>query len=102
MKITNIHGDVTLVKVNSIPENAKQIKWNKNFVLERGEGVHTHIIKDECQIYEYNEVMYLKVDNQIEIDHEEHGVQIIEPGIYRKDMERVFDYEDMEERQVID
>ena len=51
-KITNIHGDVTLVKVNSIPKDAKKIQWEKGFILERGEGVHTHIIEDKCEIYE--------------------------------------------------
>lgn len=101
-KILAIHGDVTLVQGTSIPEGAKQKKWNKGFVLERGEGVHTHTIESECEIYEKDGVMYLKSDKPITIDHEEHGVEVLQPGIYRKEMEQVFDYEDMEARQVVD
>ena len=102
MKITNIHGDVFLVKENKLPKGAKQLKWHKGFILERGEGVNTHTIEDECEVYEKDGIMYLKVDSPIKIDHEEHGVQIVEPGIYRKEIEREFDYEEMETRNVQD
>ena len=101
-KIENIHGDVTLTEVKSIPLGAKKIKWQKGFVLERGEGIHTHVIEDKCEIYEKDGIMYLKNDTPIKINHEEHGVQIIDPGIHRKNIERVFDYEEMEDRNVQD
>ena len=101
-KVYGIHGDVTLVKINELPKGLNQIKFVKDFVLERGEGVHTHIVKDECELFEKDGVIYLKADEQIRLDHEEHGVQVLEPGIYRKEMERNFDYEEMEARQVID
>ena len=48
------------------------------------------------------ETMYLKVDEPIQINHEEHGVQTINPGNYIKDIERQFDYENEIERRVID
>lgn len=101
-KIFAIHGDVTLIKLDKLPEGLKRLEWQKGFVLERGEGVHTHTIEDECEIYEENGTLYLKVSNPIKIDHEEHGVEIIEPGIYRKEIEQVFDYEEMESRRVMD
>ena len=101
-KITNIHGDVSLVKVNAIPEGAKQVQWERGFILERGEGIHTHVIEDKCEIYEKDGTMYLKVDSPVKINHEEHGIQTLEPGIYKKEIERVFSYEEMEARKVVD
>lgn len=101
-EIYSIHGDITIVKVKSIPEDSTKKQWKKGFVLERGEGIHTHTIEDECEIYEYEGTMYLKVTDPIKIDHEEHGAQVLEPGIYRKEIEQVFDYEEMESKRVVD
>lgn len=101
-KIVVAHGDVSLVKINELPKGLKQVKWHKGFILEKGEGQHLHTIEDECEIYEKDGVMYLKVDKTIKINHEEHGIQTIEPGIYRKDLEQEFSYEDFEARNVID
>ena len=47
-KIVLIHGDVTIYETNSIPATAKKVCWKKGFVVERGEGVHTHILENEC------------------------------------------------------
>ena len=101
-KVTNQHGDVVLVKINLIPKDAKKLQWHKGFILEKGEGVHTHTIEGECEIYEKEGTMYLKVNSPVRLDHEEHGTQTLEPGIYKKEIERVFSYEDMEARKVQD
>jgi len=101
-KAIMFHGDITLYKVSSIPATAKKLKWIKGFVLEKGEGEHLHTIEDECGIYEVGGVLYLKVEKPIQINHEEHGLQTIEPGLYRKDLEQEFNYEDMEARNTQD
>jgi len=101
-KIILIHGDVSLYEAKEIPKDAKKLKWHKGFIIEKGEGVHTHTIEDECEIYEKDGALYLKIDKPVEIDHEEHGKQTLEPGIYRKDSEQEFNYEDMEIRNTQD
>jgi len=77
----------------------------KGFVIEKGEGVHTHTLESDCDIFidEKSGRIFLKGD-KIEVAHEEHGKQTIESdtGIVYKDLERVFDYEEMESRNVID
>lgn len=98
-KIVIIHGDVTLYEVTEIPATAKRIPWNKGFILEKGEGAHTHTIENECEIYldEATGRMYLKeLSAPIQINHEEHGVQTIPAKIVYKDLEQEFDYESME------
>lgn len=103
-KITNQHGDVLFKKINSIPSGAKKQKILNGFIIEKGEGVHTHTLKtvDNVAVYVKGDVMYLKVAKTTEIDHQEHGVQTIEPGIYEKEIERQFDYENEIERRVLD
>jgi hypothetical protein len=49
-KIMNQHGDVVLELVDCIPEGAKEIDVCNGYVLERGEGVHTHIFPDVSNI----------------------------------------------------
>jgi hypothetical protein len=122
-KVVNQHGDVILEAVKAIPEGAKQLKVVSGFVLEKGEGIHTHILKskkvitcakevplnlkdsnEDFEVWQINDDMYIKVKNgkQVILDHEEHGKQILTPGIYKKNIEREYSYEDNEERRVID
>jgi len=113
-KIILQHGDVIVESVNCIPEEAKCIRLDKGargLIIERGEGVHVHELQsndynelcDLIDCYELNGEMYFRVKkSNIKITHEEHGTQIIEPGIYRKNIEQVFDYEKMESTRVGD
>ena len=106
-KIVLIHGDVTIYETSSIPATAKKVSWKKGFVVERGEGVHTHVLENECEVYvdETTGRMYFKqLEEAPQVNHEEHGLRTIktDTGISYTDLERVFDYEDMEARNVID
>lgn len=97
------HGDVVLVKENKLPYNFKGKKAKKGFIVEKGEGVHTHEILDgDCYVDEIDGVMWLNLKSPTKITHEEHGVKILEPGIYRKEIENEFDYEAMEARKTRD
>jgi len=103
-KVINQHGDLILYAVEKIPAGAKKIEVKNGFIIERGEGVHTHIFPDVkgIEVYEKDGKTYVKVGDITYIDHEEHGNQTITPGIKEKGIERVFDYESMEARNVID
>ena len=106
-RIVLIHGDVTLKETKSIPETAKKVDWKKGFVLERGEGPHTHTIETECDIFidEKSGRMYLRQkEDSIKINHEEHGLQTIQTGtgIVYKEIEREWDYEMEESRMTRD
>lgn len=103
-KITNQHGDLLFVGVNEIPKEAKKIQIEKGYILERGEGIHTHILEDieGVEVFEANGEIYVRVKTPVKINHEEHGIQILQPGIHKKRIERVWDYEKEESRKVID
>ena len=103
-KVINQHGDVLLVSLKDVPKDAVEVKTKNGFVVERGEGVHEHVIEDMSgvKIFTIGDRMFLSVEKQATITHEEHGKQVIAPGIYEKDIERVFDYELEIERKVMD
>ena len=103
-KITNQHGDLLFMAVSCVPDGAKELAITKGFVLERGEGVHTHVLEGikGIKVYEHGDDIYVKVDIPVTINHEEHGVQTLMPGIKKKKIERVWDYESEEARKVID
>lgn len=104
-KVKNQHGDLLLVEVEKIPKTAQKInKLKKGYILEKGEGIHTHILEDVegVEVYEDKDDIYVCVSNSARINHEEHGIQTLKPGIYKKRVERVFDYEKMEAHKVID
>ena len=103
-KVKNQHGDLILVEVEGIPKGAKKLDVKPGFIIERGEGVHTHIFPDVSgiEVFEKDGDTYVRVSQQTQLDHEEHGYQTVLPGVYKKRIERVFDYENMEARKVID
>lgn len=100
-------GDVLLKTVEVIPTTAKKLDTGNSFVVEHGEGIHKHVIvadklSDNVDVYQDGETLYLSVKKPTELRHEEHGTQVLEPGIYKKVVEREFDYESMEARNTQD
>ena len=83
-------GDVYLVPVTSIPENATvRPRDNGRVILAYGEvtghahaltaeGVALMEVKDDASVLEF-----LKVDAVSALVHEEHGTINIEPGLYQ-------------------
>ena len=105
-KVYGQHGDVIFHEVKEVPERAKKVEIFSGFVVERGEGVHTHcLVTDDVSkvsAYELDGVLYLHVKEDVQIDHEEYKLRTLKPGIYKKVIEREFDYEDMESRNTRD
>lgn len=103
-KVANQHGDLLMVAVDAIPKGAKRLDVQPGFIIERGEGVHTHIFPDVSgiEVFEKDGETYVRVNKKTQLDHEEHGKQTVKPGIYKKRIERVFDYNEMEARKVVD
>jgi len=112
-----MHGDVSFIAVDSIPAEAKKVKVQDGFIVEKGEGIHTHVLRrkspcakktmvkdidDDVEIYQISDTMYIKVKKETIIDHEEHGKQTLKPGIYRKQIEREYDANSDQERRVRD
>ena len=81
------HGDVLINKINKLPKNLKKIEpRNGRNILADGEVTgHAHAITDikNSDLFEDKDgTLYLKCNASVELTHEEHDTQIIEPGIY--------------------
>lgn len=110
-----MHGDVLLKPITALPDNvapvAKRLASGSpierpDLILAEGEHTgHAHrIVCDDnaAELYEKDGVLYLKVNEQVEVSHEEHCTKPIAPGMYEVGFQREFDYLTQMERRVID
>lgn len=104
MKITNQHGDLLFESVDEIPSDAVKVENVAGYVFERGDGTHPHVLMDVdgVEVFEKTGDIFVRVSAPARINHEEHGIQTLMPGAYKKRIERVFDYETEEARRVMD
>lgn len=99
------HGDVIFEVVTDIPMGLEWKRIKRGYVIEKGEGVHTHTIIDDCEIAEKDGVLYLREVSgcKFGVDHEEHKVEILEHNkVYRKGIELEYDAETDEARRTVD
>ena len=99
------HGDL-FIKPGAIPEGAKPVARDsqKGAVLAYGEATgHAHAIADGAFLFEHDGTLYVRVEEgAAPLDHEEHGVKVLDPGEYEVLRQREYDYGQEMERQVID
>ena len=108
-KILVQQGDCIIRACGEIPEEAKRVKLQGNvFVVLKGEGVNTHELQSQtleadCEIYQKEDTLYLKIKNDVPLVHQEHGTNILRGGLLGEIIiEREFDYERMEARNTQD
>lgn len=80
-------GDVLIVPVDKIPEEAKADEGNA--VLVEGEVTghahrirHSDLMAKKAMLMMVGTQMYLRALQEIHIDHEDHGTNILPPGDY--------------------
>lgn len=99
------HGDISFHPIDELPENLKEIKHDGEYILAYGEatGHHHKIVGDRLEIFQDSEGRhYLKVNVPSDLTHQEHHTITFQPGIYRQEQEREFDYWQLAVRRVID
>jgi hypothetical protein len=75
-------GDVVLIKVDSLPKEAKLKKGAR--VVQEGEHTgHAHRLNENGSVWEMGDQKYVRIDNEYAtLTHEEHNTEIIERGDY--------------------
>lgn len=79
-------GDVCLIAVATLPENATAIESQDRVVLAYGEVTgHAHAIYEptKARLWDAGAERFLQVLVRCELRHEEHTHITLEPGIYR-------------------
>lgn len=94
-------GDVLIVG-GFIPTNAKVTPTQGRIVLAEGEMTgHAHAVADtDCVLYEVEGSMYIRVNNQTQVLHEEHAPIDLIPGDYQIIRQR--EYRPLENIRVAD
>ena len=83
------HGDVQLVKVDSIPSDAISLGDRKWLALGEVSG-HAHRI-DVGELFETKDgKLYLQLKKAGKLSHEEHTTKLIEPGTYLVGIKRQY------------
>lgn len=91
-------GDVKITKIDAIPEHCKNVKrQEKGFILAEGEatGHHHAVIEDDVQLFEKSGVIYLSVEKEGTVVHEEHGTVKLPRGKYQ--IGKIMEYDHFEE-----
>lgn len=80
-------GDILLVGVaGELPQGSKPVpREGRSVVLAHGEATnHRHRIDSaSASLYEHQGQRLLRVDDVVELRHEEHSTIVIKPGLYR-------------------
>lgn len=95
-------GDVLLIPCKDI--KGDKIK-SKKYVLAEGEVTgHSHVITEieKSELYMKDGEMYLKVLSPVHIEHEEHAKILVQPGNYKVNIVKEYDYFEKQKRKVQD
>ena len=87
-------GDIFILKMKSeIPETAVPVRpRDGRYILAEGEATgHCHAIASRhAQMFALGAAMYLRVLQESEVNHEEHGTLPLDPGDYEVRRQREY------------
>src|SRR4030042_4759484 len=94
-------GDVLLKQIDKLPLKAKK---KEDKVVAYGEATgHKHEFKNsEVELYLLNSRLYAQVGVPSPLIHPEHDEIEIEPGVYKIDQEREYDYFENDLKKEVD
>lgn len=83
------HGDVILIKVSEIPQEAKLLQGRKELAYGEVTG-HAHRI-DVGDLFETKDgKLYCKLERKSKLSHEEHKDILLSPGCYEVVIKRQY------------
>lgn len=96
-------GDVLIRQIAALPKGLKKAK-DKTLALGEATG-HSHRFADSSLVEVFlasDGMKYLQVLSSAPLIHEEHREIVILPGTYKVEIEREYDYADLEIKKVVD
>lgn len=104
------HGEVSLLPISNVPENAKLVGEVNSFIVGHSESGHNHVLTlpdVKFKVFEFEGKTYLDIPLEAKLAHqkagvETHGVQVIMPGIYERLIKKSYSYAEKIMRRVQD
>ena len=102
------HGECVLSKVAVRPPDSKKVKAKGSHIIADSENTGNHhmvAVKDGCELYEKDGVLYLENEVETEVfcvDQARHDTITLEPGVWKIDRAKEYDFITDEVRQVAD
>jgi hypothetical protein len=92
------HGDLLIVRIDGLPNDAKIVDTN---ILAEGEVTgHAHKLEGRSKVYQVQQQKYFEVEETVVLTHEEHKSIELEKGTYAVIRQR--EYSPQANRQVLD
>lgn len=87
------HGDVTIHRIQKLPEGAKKIKHDGKFTVALGEatGHHHTLYANDMKVYEVNGTYLLHLPSPTPLRHQEHEEVIVPAGFWSVGFEQEYD-----------
>lgn len=97
-------GDVTLLKIQSLPPGEAKVLARQRCVLAEGEATgHAHVLEDDdAELIAIGEKIILRLERAGIVKHEEHKPIALEPGLYQIGRIQEYDYLSQMARPVAD
>lgn len=99
-------GDVLIKSIADFPEGLIRVKsQGGRLILAEGEATgHVHAIAEapSIELFEKDDILYLKNSIKALVEHEEHGEVVVPPGLWEIDKVKEYDHFDEESRRVSD
>ncbi len=103
------HGEVLMLEVTSIPQDAKLVETVSSYIVGHSESGHHHVLTatNPFKVFELDGEIYLDIPKQAKLTHqkagtETHGTQQIKPAIYKRIIKKSYSYAERAMRRVID
>lgn len=101
---TAIQGDVTLRKLDAMPDGERKTMGKIRCVLADGEHTgHQHVVEDDdAELIQIGERMLLTLTKSATLTHQEHAPITLSPGIWEVGRVQEYNYWDKMARPVQD
>jgi hypothetical protein len=96
-------GDVLLLRIDKLPLGERKQITKQRLVVAHGESGHSHVIDDgDATMMLIGDRLYLQLEKDATITHEEHRPITLEKGIWEVGRVQEYDYFQHMQRQVQD
>ena len=83
VKLKSQQGDVVMRRLSTMPEGETKTISKGRCVLAHGETGHCHVVEQEdAELISIGALMLLTITGEAVVQHQEHGSQVLSPGIW--------------------